>query len=197
MVASSRADVPPRRRGESVVQKVLDLALQQLALVGYERLSIPEVAELAGLNKTSIYRRWPTKAELVRAALEHSMAHVRDVADTGALRTDLISLIKVVGGFVTSARGMGVVRTVFVDGDSPEVREMAGSMWQRAGGDMPRIVIERAVQRGELPPEADVGLLLFALAGSILHRVFVERAEVDESFASRLVNLVLYGAIPR
>lgn len=179
------------------MRRVLDLTLQQLAQVGFERLSVPEVAALAGVNKTSVYRRWPTKAELVRAALAHSMAHVRDIPDTGALRTDLIALVGVVAAFVTSARGMGVVRTVFADGDTPEVRAMAASMWQEAGGEIPGHIIERAVLRGELPAGADVELLLFTLAGALLHRVFIERADADEAFAGRLVDLVLYGAVRR
>lgn len=193
MIASSGSGAP-RQRGEAVVRRVLDLTLQQLAQVGLERLSIPELAKLAGVNKTSIYRRWPNKADLVRAALQHSMEHVRDVPDTGVLATDLVALIKIVGAFITSARGMGVVRTVFVDGDTVEMRAMAASMWQEAGGDMPRVVIERAVRRGELPETADFELLLFTLAGAVVHRVFIERREVDDDFAGRLVNLVLYGA---
>lgn len=196
-MAASSGTGERRRRGEAVVHRVLDVTLQQLALVGLERLSIPELAELVGVNKTSIYRRWPTKTELVRAALEHSMEHVREVPDTGALATDLVALIQIVGGFITSARGMGVVRTVFVDGDTVEMRILAASMWQRAGGDVPRVMIERAVCRGELPATADVELLLFTIAGAILHRVFVERREVDDDFATRLVKLVLYGAASR
>lgn len=186
-----------QRRGQAVVRRVLDVTLQQLAVLGFERLSIPEIAELSGVNRTSIYRRWPTKEELVRAALAHSMEHVRDIPDTGALRTDLVAMVKIVGQFITSARGMGVVRTVFVDGDRLETRDVAGSVWQEMGDDLPRLVVERAVRRGELAENADFELLLFTLAGAILHRVFVERRKVNNDFAVRLVNLVLDGAARR
>ena len=187
----------PRRRGDAVVRRVLDVTLQQLGLVGFERLSIPEIAALVGVNKTSIYRRWPTKAELVAAALGDSMDHIHDIPDAGSIQGDLKALAQAVVTFATSARGMGVLRMVFVDRDNPEVRAMAASMWQEAGGDLPRIVIERAMKRGELPADADMQLLLFTLAGAVLHRVFVERAEADEAFVERLVNLVLYGAVRR
>ncbi|HSN96918.1 MAG TPA: TetR/AcrR family transcriptional regulator [Candidatus Nanopelagicales bacterium] len=188
---------PPRDRGEAMVRRVLDLTLQQLAQVGLERLSVPEIADLAGVNKTSIFRRWPTKVELVRAALAHSMGHVRDIPDTGSLRTDLITLAGVVADFITSPRGMGVVRTAFADRDTPEMRALAASMWQEAGGDVPRLVIERAMRRGELPEGADIELLLFTLAGAVLHRVFVEHAQADAGFAGRLVDLLLHGAVRR
>jgi len=187
----------PKRRGEAMVRRVLDATLQQLAIVGFERLSIPEVAELAGVNKTSIYRRWPTKVELVQAALQHSMDHLRELPDTGSLRADLEALVKIVGDFVNSPRGMGVVRTVFVDGESAGLPTTTTSIWPEAAQDLPRVVIERAVCRGELPPDADVEMLFFTMAGALLHRVFVERRVVDDDFGKRLVQLVLQGAAQR
>jgi AcrR family transcriptional regulator len=48
----------------------LDAVIEELAAASYERLSIPDVAERAGVNKTSVYRRWPTRSDLVRAALD-------------------------------------------------------------------------------------------------------------------------------
>ena len=65
---------------------------EELARDGFERLSVPAVAEAAGLNKTSVYRRWPTKADLVRAALTSSMGHDAPTVDTGTLRGDLLAL---------------------------------------------------------------------------------------------------------
>ena len=55
-------------RGDAFVRVVLDVALEQLAQVGFDRLTIPQVAEQAGFNKTSIYRRWPDKTALVQRA---------------------------------------------------------------------------------------------------------------------------------
>ena len=80
-----RSDAP-RRRGAPVVEQVLDLALEELARVGYHRLSVPAVAARAGLNKTSVYRRWPTKGALVGAALAGALGHDAPLPDTGALR---------------------------------------------------------------------------------------------------------------
>lgn len=190
-------DEGTKRRGEAMVRRVLDATLQQLAAVGFERLSIPEVAELAGVNKTSIYRRWPTKVALVQAALGHSMDHLRELPDTGSLRGDLIGLVKIVRDFVTSPRAMGVVRTAFVDGESAGLPTMATSILPEGAQALPILVIERAIRRGELPADADFELLLFTLAGAILHRVFVERREVDDDYAQRLVQLILLGAVQR
>jgi len=192
----SRKRRAPQRRGEAVVSRVLDVALEELGRVGLERLSLPRVAERAGVNKTSLYRRWPTKDALVRAALERSMGQVHDVPDTGALATDLAALASAVAGFITSPRGMAVLRTVFVDGRRPRVQRLAETMWADAGA-VPRAVVERAVARGELRADADVELLLFTLAGALLHRVFVERAPVDEPYLARVTRLLLHGAAPQ
>jgi hypothetical protein len=60
---------PPLVRGEAVVQKILEAAREELATVGYRGFRIEEVAARAEVNKTTIYRRWPAKADLVREAL--------------------------------------------------------------------------------------------------------------------------------
>jgi len=188
---------PPQRRGDAVIGRVLEVALRELARVGLERLSVPTVADKAGVNKTSIYRRWPTKHALVRAALCHSMEHVRDVPDTGALASDLAALAAVVARFITSARGTAVLRAVFAGTNSSQLRALGSSMWQEAGSDLPRRVLERAVSRGELSSDAEMELLLFTIAGALMHRVFIERAPIEERYLARLVNLVLRGAAPK
>lgn len=177
-----------------MVRRVLDVTLKELARVGFERLSVADVAARAGVNKTSVYRRWPTKEHLVKAALRRSMGEAQAVPDTGALRTDLVALARSVAAFVESPRGTGVVRSVFAGARSPAVRALAASMWAEAGGEVPRLLLERAVARGELPADADVELLLFTLAGALLHRVFVEHAEADDAWLERLVRLLLDGA---
>ena len=194
---SHRKTKPRQRRGDAVIRRVLDVAMKELARVGLERLSVPTVAEKAGVNKTSIYRRWPTKDALVRAALSDSMEHVRDVPDTGALATDLAALAAVVARFISSARGTAVLRAVFAGTHSSQLKALSASMWREAGGNLPAQVLGRAVSRGELASDADIELLLFTLAGALMHRVFIERGAVDGPYLARLVELLLGGAAPR
>lgn len=175
------------------MQRVLEVTLNELGRVGLERLSVPEVAARAGLNKTSVYRRWPTKEALVRAALDQSMKHLEPAPDTGTLPGDLVTLATLVAGFLGSPHGLGVVRTVFADGDSPQARALAKAMWKQRGPLTPWTVIERAVARGELDRRTDPELLLFTIAGAVLHRTFVERRPADEAWARRLVAMLTRG----
>jgi AcrR family transcriptional regulator len=184
----------PQARGEAFTSAVLDAALTQLAEVGFERLSIPRLADMVGVNKTSIYRRWPSKADLVRDALAVPMAHARDAPNTGALRTDLIALAGTVAAFTQSRVGTALIRIMLAEGSNPEVRALGNAAYGEAGKHGPWIVIQRAMQRGELSSVADPSLVLFTIAGAIMHRVFVEQRDASDEFLKQIVDLVLYGA---
>jgi AcrR family transcriptional regulator len=186
---------PPQARGEAFTSAVLDAALTQLAEVGFERLSIPQVADMVGVNKTSIYRRWPSKADLVRDALAIPMSHAGDAPDTGALRTDLIALAGTVAAFTQSRVGTALIRIMLAEGGNPEVRALANAAYSEAGKNGPWIVIQRAMQRGELSANVDPSLMLFTIAGAIMHRVFVEQRDASDEFLMQIVDLVLYGAV--
>jgi AcrR family transcriptional regulator len=184
-------------RGDAFVKTVLDATLTQLAEVGFERLSIPLIAELAGVNKTSIYRRWPEKVDVVRAALENAMSHVEHAPDTGNLRGDLVELARTAAAFMQSPVGMAVVRIMMAEGANPEVRALATMTYAEAGKQGPWIVLKRAVERGELNGKTDPSLMLFTIAGAIMHRVFVERQNASDQFLEQVVDLVLSGAAAR
>ena len=188
-----RAGAQPR--GTLFVQKVLDATLAQLAQVGFERLSIPEVAALAGVNKTSVYRRWPTKSDLVRETLATAMDHVSAAPDTGDLRGDLVGLARIVADFLKSPTGTGIIRVLLAEGANPELRALATSRYASREQLVPRASLMRALEKGELAHPADVPLVLFTLAGALMHRVFVEQDEVTDEFLERIVDLVLFGAL--
>lgn len=197
MPKSKTGTATSKRRGRAVVERVHRVTLERLAEVGYERLSIPDVARLAELNKTSVYRRWATKPELVRDALTEAVAETQQDPDTGSLRGDLVAAARRVGRFVQSPRGMAVLRVLVSEGEHPEVRAIReaamGSAMSRHAGALQRIV-DRGRARGELSEDVDPALVLYAVAGALIHRVLVEGADVDDALVDRLVDLVLFGA---
>jgi AcrR family transcriptional regulator len=182
-------------RGPAVTRRVLEVTLEELGRVGLAALSLPRVAELAGINKTSLYRRWPTKEVLVAAALALSVPTENQLPDHGNLERDLVDLARSLATFLASPAGMGVIRTVFADGDTPETQRLAASMTGTAAA--PRLVLRRAIERGELRPDADLNLLLHTIGGAVLHRLFVERKTADARWARRLVWLLVEGGRPR
>jgi AcrR family transcriptional regulator len=192
--AKTRKTAPPQPRGDAFVRTVLDVTLSQLAEVGFEPLTIPDVAQRAGVNKTSIYRRWPSKTDLVREALAIAMNHADDPPNTGELRGDLIALARTVAAFTQSRVGTALIRIMLAEGGNPEVRALANTAYSEAGKQGPWIVIKRATERGELSGDVDPSLMLFTIAGAIMHRVFVERKSASEKFLKQVVDLVLFGA---
>jgi AcrR family transcriptional regulator len=190
----SSKTTPPQARGEEFTNMVLDATLTQLAELGFERLSIPRVADIVSVNKTSIYRRWPTKANLVRDALAIPLSHANQAPNTGALRTDLIALSSTVAAFMQSRVGTALIRIMLAEGGNPEVRALANEAYSDAGKHGPWIVIQRAIERGELNGDVDPSLMLFTIAGAIMHRVFVEHRDAPQTFLKEVVDLVLFGA---
>jgi AcrR family transcriptional regulator len=181
-------------RGEAFTQIVLEVTLAQLAEVGYERLSIPAVAAIAGVNKTSIYRRWPGKADLVRDSLGAAMRHADQPADTGDLRGDLVGLAQSVAAFTRSPAGTSIIRILLAEGGNPTVSTLAQSAYGETSRHGPLEFIERAGARACLRDGIDPSLVLFTIAGAIVHRVFIERRVATQDFIEEVVDLVLLGA---
>lgn len=140
-----------RRRGEELESALLTAAWAELLEVGYPKLTMENVAARAGTSKPVIYRRWPTKAKLVLAALAHNVPFDPAVPDTGSLRDDLIALV-----------GHGIKRYTEVPGDTlpgliteafrdPEMfAELRSRISQGEVGGLVRPLLARAVARGEL-----------------------------------------------
>jgi AcrR family transcriptional regulator len=173
-----------------MVQAVLQVTLVQLGVVGFERLSVPEVAAIAGVNKTSVYRRWATKGELVREALESALGEPPDFVATGELRADLLAWGRGALEFSASSVGQAVFRAM-LSADDPDLRPLAGELSKTARG--PRRLLERAVRRGELRAGANLELALSTIAGALLQRLHVERRPVDLAYLTQVVDLVLDG----
>jgi AcrR family transcriptional regulator len=181
-----------RRRGAPVVDRVLAAVLDELARQGFHRLSVPDVAELAGVHKTSVYRRWPTKGALVAAALSRALGDRASLPDTGSLHGDLVAFTTRAVSWVSSPVGRGVTRALLADADDPDLRSVAEAMMAR-GSRGPRALFRRARARGELEAGADVSMALTVVAGALLQRLFVENAPAPRAFVERLVSFVLAG----
>jgi AcrR family transcriptional regulator len=183
-------------RGESVVRGVMEATLAKLASAGYGALRIEDVATSAGVNKTTVYRRWPTKEELVRAALLSITASRMGPPNTGSLRTDILEMARRMVALVGSCEGQGLFRMILAAGPDSELMAIATSL-KKGHEAVPRAVIEAAAARGELAPGVEAMLLFSVLWPAIHHRIMMERAAVDDDFLCRLVDLLLFGAMPR
>jgi AcrR family transcriptional regulator len=184
----------PGGGSEAIIHAILEATLDHLGRRGYARLSVEDVARRAGVNKTSVYRRWPTKSELVRAAL--SSLRQKDWAppDTGALRTDLVELLRHTLAKLSAPRGSSIIRALMAERDA-ELGALARKMREQQYAE-DAVVFERAARRGELAKNADTRLLLEFLTAPILRRLFIARDKVDDEYIAQLVDVFLRGVSP-
>ena len=188
------ASSTPRIRQRT--ETILNAVLADLAVVGFRALSVESVATKAGVNKTTVYRRWPTKALLVRAAIESKMAVVLGPPHTGTLRGDLIAVARAFVQQASSVEGQGLLRVVALEQAEPVVAEARAFIKQQHDA-MIAGLVDEAVRRGELTHAIDSNVLSLALVGPLHLRVFVDDERADEVFLARLVDLLLFGLVPR
>jgi AcrR family transcriptional regulator len=178
--------------------EILDAALDLLARVGYDRMTMDAVAADARAGKATLYRRWTSKSALVVDAIlcSKESLQVPDV-DTGSLREDLIQMACSHGGLSDerSAQVMaGVVTALHHDPDfADEFRTRVVAPRIEAT----RAVFARARDRGEITADLDLDLLSPALAGIILHRSFVLGLPADDETVTRVVDEIILPAATR
>ena len=108
-----------RRRGDALLDAIYAAVMEELAEVGYPALSIERVADRARTGKASIYRRWPTRLELVLAAIDHVMPPYDDIPDTGDVREDLLVVLRRIASIMGSRAGAAA--KACVDGTDDEL----------------------------------------------------------------------------
>ncbi len=139
-----------RRRGRVLEDALLVAAWEELQEGGYGSLTMERVAERAGTSRAVIYRRWPSRAELVIAAMRHHQPVLSGQApDTGTLRGDVLAVMRKASARIT-AIGPDTVVGLLADllGDE-DGYQAVGAQLLRGGTEVMRSILERAAERGE------------------------------------------------
>ncbi|PCC71220.1 transcriptional regulator, TetR family [Nannocystis exedens] len=177
-------------RGEAVVRKVLAAALREVGRAGYHGLRIEEVAARAGVNKTTVYRRWPTKQALLRDALLSITSEVFTTPRTGSLRGDVLAYARRNAALAARPEYRGLFRIFVAEGEDAELLAIVRSL-REAFEPVPREVLTAARARGEIGAGADPALLFEVLGAALNWWLFFEHTPTDEAFLHRLVDLMV------
>ncbi|GAA1733115.1 TetR/AcrR family transcriptional regulator [Nonomuraea bangladeshensis] len=189
-----------RPRDTQVDEKVLRIAAALLLERGYTGLSIDEVAEQAGVAKTTLYRRWPTKDHLAVAVVARLQAD-HEITETGDIRADLVDNLEEIAAALNRMRAAGG-REGPSAGTAGELvaaaarHEDIGKLARRQYAERNALgiaLIERARVRGELRADLDAEVLFDQLAGALYYRVLITGAPVDRAYVERLVSSALEG----
>lgn len=182
-----------RPRSASADARILNAAAELLGDVGYEGLTIEGVAGRAGVAKTTIYRRWPAKADLVVATMGHLAAQL-PVPDTGSLRGDLVELVE---AFISRTQDVTWVNTLramqLVVAEKPAIGVGAAMGFIADRRREIDAIIDRALARHEIRPGLDRELIFDLLIGAVFMRTIVTRQPLVTGHAERLVDIVLDG----
>jgi AcrR family transcriptional regulator len=187
-----RAAGRPAGDSQQLVRAVLAATFRQLGASGFAGLSVEAVAREAGINKTSVYRRWPNKTELVLAALQEVRTQEPPFEESGDLRRDLTSLLQRKANALVSPRGKKLARALLVLDAGPEADAMMQALRARQDALLSQI-LERAVARGELPQGAASPALLELLIAPLTYHTLVLDLPVDERYVPELVEHFLKG----
>jgi AcrR family transcriptional regulator len=193
--------VRQRKRGAELEQAIKDATIAELACGGYGSLTIESVAARAQTGKASIYRRWPTKQQLVVDALDGLLSgpllspaelHLDDSVST---RDALLTLVGQISALMTGSGGEAL-RSIMGESlrDAAFAGVVEGEFFDPRKQALIRL-LERGVRRGEVRPEAVSTLVPEMLAGTLLHRLVIRRRLIGEDELIQLVDGLLMPAI--
>jgi AcrR family transcriptional regulator len=183
-----------RPRSAEAHRAILDSTLALLAELGFERMSIEAIAAHAGVGKTTIYRRWKTKEDLVADALS-SVKAAPAAPDTGDLRADVAAIAESFAAGVRDPLGRRVI-TLIIDTltNNPALAEL---YWERFGAlknDSLRAVLSRAQARGQIRRDADLDVVLDLLSGYVLYQLLVKPpSQAFQAGMGRVLDVLFQG----
>uniref|UniRef100_UPI0035CA6E50 TetR/AcrR family transcriptional regulator n=1 Tax=uncultured Amnibacterium sp. TaxID=1631851 RepID=UPI0035CA6E50 len=187
-----------RKRDHTRDPEIRDAALAVLAETGYDAMTMDLVAARAKAGKATLYRRWPSKAELVIeavACMKQSQSSIEHAPDTGSLRGDLLALIRphsmedaerklqVMGGLVSMLSR------------DPQLADAVNEAITEPRARLNRLLMERAIERGEIRADADLDTIAHIGPSMTAYRTLVQRKPVDRAFLIGLIDGVVLPAL--
>lgn len=165
MSKAVQEDSPVPRRRADTDARVSAAVLEQLSSRGYQRLTIEGVAKQSGVAKTTIYRRWQSKAEMVFDLVIHR-GGTEGLADSGSLSEDIETLAGRVVELIAVEPGRSALPGLLADmaGDPDLASRLQQSVVSAVRADI-EAMVDRAISRGEVRAGADVDGLYAALLG--------------------------------
>lgn len=187
-LATDRPSAHGRPRDAAIDTAVLETTLRHLARDGFSGLSLSAVAADAGTTRPAIYRRWKDKTALVVDAVAH-LAKVDPPVLTGEPFIDLVAELEHFRHCISEAAALPVVGLILGDGVTPEVRRQYADEIVTPRRARIRACLTAAIERGELPEDADILIAASFLTGSWYSLALVGATTPDD-WALRAATLV-------
>jgi AcrR family transcriptional regulator len=192
MATSRRSPTGAAVFNPAVTDAITTAAIDELAESGYARLTMDRVARRAGVGKSAIYRRWPSKQDMIVEVLAQLSIPTGPVPDTGSLRGDVRAMLQSVVDWLTDPRIRAVLPDLIAESDrNPVLAAAVAQHVTRPRLTWSRTALDRACDRGELAAD-DIDVVLDLLIAPIFWRVTHARP-VDDQYLDRLTQLTIGG----
>lgn len=195
MVTSSWTAAPaqavsPRRRGAVLERAILEAALEQLSTVGWNGLTMEGVAAGAQTGKAAVYRRWPSKEDLVADALQAGLPPLECVPDLGSIREDLLELCRKAREAMFSRPGFAL-RSVIHECDASQAQRFQELILGGVVEPTIRLlaeIVNRGIQRGDVRPDAANSYVFDAIPAMMMYRTKVCASEWNARDIEEMVD---------
>jgi AcrR family transcriptional regulator len=173
---------------------VFEATLLELERQGYGAASIEGIAARAGVHKTTIYRRWETKDNLLAAAVSDLVDFKPLLPNTGSIATDLREFARWIVDVLTSDIGAAAVSVLLSDaGRLPQIAKIRQELFVERHN-LATPIVERAIKRRELPVGTDARELIGLVAAPIYYRLLVTGEPINHAVADRAAAAALAAA---
>jgi AcrR family transcriptional regulator len=199
MIQGDPAAVAPRRgrpRSAEVDEAVLAATLAVAGEVGLLKLSMDVLAERAKVSKATIYRRWPSKEQLVLEALRWGTNPLEEI-DTGSLRSDLDEYLTQLARRFQQGQLSDVLPQLIAVARHDASLQASLDEYVQIRRRPLRLILERGRERGELSSDIDLDVLIDVVLGPIAYRRLLSHDAIDDDFVANLLKIVIPGLAPR
>jgi len=186
-----------RPRSDRAHRAILDAARAELVEHGFSRFRLEHVAARAGVGKSTIYRRWPSKEALAQDLLAELAAPHIAVADVGDTRAELRACVATAMHAVADTPFGAVIKALLSQiAMNPDLGDPFRATVVRARRDEVGRVVARGIARGDLRPDADADVATELLVGPVYFRLMFG-GELSDTFADRIADAVFRGYAAR
>lgn len=194
-MSDTKKKPPGRPRSAQSHQAILQAALELLAEVGFAAMSMDAIAARAGVGKTTIYRRYASKEELVADAIE-SIREEIVIPDTGNLQSDIDTLIQNAAQITLNPIGRQTVAMIISSASSnPQFAQIYWTKYLQPRRKAFAVVLERAKARNEIQADLDSDLIFDTMSGIMLYAlIFQPPSESWTTYVRRALNLLFRNA---
>ncbi|TWE12178.1 TetR/AcrR family transcriptional regulator [Rudaeicoccus suwonensis] len=193
--STEHAALKPRVEGEREAE-IFEGALKVLIDVGYDRLTFDAVAAEVRASKATLYKRWPSKPELLVSAVEYLFERAREghgAPDTGSLEGDLVDAFCHSGAAFDQMTEIAAAALPALKRD-PELSLIFTQRFLEPRARELREVMHRAQARGEIGPDADLEMLSRVLPAMKFHMMLTGEHHPSDEFALQVIQQILLPA---